>query len=1069
MSSTRLQLHFILLLLAYYCPTYIAANSSNGSTVKCLPDQASSLLQLKHSFHNPNLSSWQHGTDCCHWEGVGCDRASGQVITLDLSYRNLQSTSVLSPVLFNLTSLSSLSLAGNDFNFASLPNFGFEKLTNLLSLDLYHTRMAGQIPIGISHLKNLRTLDLSYNHELYFREPSFQMVVRNLSNLMELYLDGVGIISDGKTWSSSLANSVPRLKYLSLNLCGLSGHIHSSFSRLQSLESITLSQNSISGKVPEFFSNFFSLSTLDLFENDFEGQFPTKIFQLKKLRFIDLFSNIRLSGQLPNFPVENSLEVLDLTGTNFTVSIPKSFVNLKFLTFLGLRMVDVTEDDISLISKLTRLQSLVLFGSGSEKPNFSWIGNLERLMNLELVGYNFSSSIPSWIGNLTGLTILSLEDCGLYGRIPMWMGNLTTLSELHMVGNNLQGEIPKYLLDLPNLEILFLGQNQLSGHLEDISAPLTSPLTSIGLDSNQLSGPIPKSFFQLARIERIQLNSNKLVGTVELSLLSGLKYLDMLVLSDNMLSVIDGEGDYQVPPLPNMHNLYLSFCNLTKIPSILRYQHKMSDVDLSRNNIDGVIPCWMWENGKDSVRFNLSHNIFTSLEKCTPLNPTMRGLGYIDLSSNRLEGNLPIPLISGSAISVLLDYSNNSLSSITPAEDIHANISIYLNLSKNKLNGHIPNLVCGANYEMLDFSHNNLTGPVPACLIQHGNVKMLKLRGNQLHGMLPENIGQGCMFQTIDLNNNQIEGKVPRSLSNCRSLEVLDIGNNQIIDSFPTWLGDISNLRILILRSNQFYGSIIGGPTESDAKSKHFSGLQIIDLASNNFSGSLNSKWFGKLETMKANSSGEGNALALKGMPGYPGYYYQESLTFKGIDFTFTKILSTFKMIDFSNNAFDGLIPESIGKLIALHGLNMSHNAFTGGIPSMLGGLAQLESLDLCRNKLSGGIPQELTFITYLAVLNLSYNDLTGMIPQGPQFSLFANSSFEGNQGLCGRPLSKQCNNLGTGTLDSSVSSKDSVGTILLFVFVGSGFGVGFAVAVVLSVVWLAKWWNCNCFMFGRG
>uniref|UniRef100_A0A8R7PPJ1 Leucine-rich repeat-containing N-terminal plant-type domain-containing protein n=1 Tax=Triticum urartu TaxID=4572 RepID=A0A8R7PPJ1_TRIUA len=283
MSSTRRpQLHFTLLLLTYYCSTHIAANGDNGTTVQCLPDEAASLLQLKLSFYNPNLSSWQHGTDCCHWEGVGCSRASGQVISLDLSDRNLQSINGLSPSLFNLTSLTNLSLSGNNFGLTSLPRFGFEQLIELLSLNLSHTNLAGQIPIGISHLKKLRTLDSSHNFELYFNEPSFQMVIGNLSNLRELKLNGVDISRDQNNWSNSLANSVPQLQFLSLDSCGLSGHIHSSFSRLQYLERIILTENSISGEVPQFLTDFSSLSTLDLRYNDFEGQFPTKIFHLEK-------------------------------------------------------------------------------------------------------------------------------------------------------------------------------------------------------------------------------------------------------------------------------------------------------------------------------------------------------------------------------------------------------------------------------------------------------------------------------------------------------------------------------------------------------------------------------------------------------------------------------------------------------------------------------------------------------------------------------------------------------------------------------------------------------------------
>ena len=179
------------------------------------------------------------------------------------------------------------------------------------------------------------------------------------------------------------------------------------------------------------------------------------------------------------------------------------------------------------------------------------------------------------------------------------------------------------------------------------------------------------------------------------------------------------------------------------------------------------------------------------------------------------------------------------------------------------------------------------------------------------------------MLQPIDLNSNQIEGKIPRSLSNCRSLEVLDIGNNHIVDSFPTWLGVLSSLRVLILRSNQFYGSI-GSLTKGVAARIFFSRMQIIDLASNNFSGNLHPEWFEKLETMMSNTTSEGDVLAFQRI-GSSNKLYQDSMvvTFKGSDLTFTKILTTFKMLDFSNNAFDGPIPDSVGNLIALHGLNI--------------------------------------------------------------------------------------------------------------------------------------------------
>ncbi|KAI5005110.1 hypothetical protein ZWY2020_032353 [Hordeum vulgare] len=183
MSSRRPQLHLILLLLAYYCSTHVVANGGTSIGVQCLPHQASSLLQLKRSFLNPNLSSWQQGSDCCHWEGVGCDRDSGQVITLDLSNRNLQSISDLSPTLFNLTSLRNLSLAGNDFGMTT-PQSRFVQhtffccnlsgeiptwignLTKLSFLDLLDNRLSGKIPNVLFNLVSLEELNLSSN-ELY--------------------------------------------------------------------------------------------------------------------------------------------------------------------------------------------------------------------------------------------------------------------------------------------------------------------------------------------------------------------------------------------------------------------------------------------------------------------------------------------------------------------------------------------------------------------------------------------------------------------------------------------------------------------------------------------------------------------------------------------------------------------------------------------------------------------------------------------------------------------------------------------------------------------------------------
>lgn len=178
-------------------------------------------------------------------------------------------------------------------------------------------------------------------------------------------------------------------------------------------------------------------------------------------------------------------------------------------------------------------------------------------------------------------------------------------------------------------------------------------------------------------------------------------------------------------------------------------------------------------------------------------------------------------------------------------------------------------------------------------------------------------------------------------------------------------------------------------------------------------------------------------------------YQFNTAITYKGSSITFSKILKTLVIIDVSDNAFHGAIPESIGELVLLCGLNMSHNALTGTITSQLGALHQLESLDLSSNGLSGEIPQDLALLDFLSVLNLSYNQLVGRIPPGPaHFQTFSNLSFMGNIGLCGLPLSKPCDNTEPNMV-SHLSAKEPV-DIILFLFIGLGFGVGFAVTIVL-------------------
>ncbi|XP_073268978.1 receptor-like protein 9DC3 [Populus alba] len=189
----------------------------------------------------------------------------------------------------------------------------------------------------------------------------------------------------------------------------------------------------------------------------------------------------------------------------------------------------------------------------------------------------------------------------------------------------------------------------------------------------------------------------------------------------------------------------------------------------------------------------------------------------------------------------------------------------------------------------------------------------------------------------------------------------------------------------------------------------------------------------------------------------YTGYVYSIEMTWKGVEIEFTKIQSTIRVLDLSNNNFTGEIPKVIGKLKALQQLNLSHNYLAGHIQSSLGNLTNLESLDLSSNLLTGRIPTQLGDLTFLAILNLSHNQLEGPIPSGEQFNTFDASSFEGNLGLFGSQVLKKCYSDEAPSLPPSSFDEGDDSTLFGEGFgwkaVTMGYGCGFVFGVATGYV----------------
>ncbi|KAF8779091.1 hypothetical protein HU200_003060 [Digitaria exilis] len=851
-----------------------------------------------------------------------------------------------------------------------------------------------------SKLANLVVLEL-WGFDL--KSLSLLDLIDSLRNLQTLNLGYVNILaSTTDVADDSSINMMSGLKELSMRMCTITGRIDIALSKLRFLSKLTLYGTHFSGSapVPKRFVEFSSLAVLSLQNCGLIWTtFPSWIFRIKSLISLDLSGNDNLCGVLPEFIQGSALQVLILRGTKFAGKIPESIGNLRNLTKLDLSNCQF---------------------HGLIPPFAQW----PKIQEVDLSGNNLNGSLPS---------------DGYFS-----LHNLTTVS---FGSNSISGGIPASLFSHPSLKNLDLSQNNFTGKFR-LYPDVSSSLRRIDVSSNKLHGPLPEMMSKFIEIEWLDLSSNNFTGVVDLSFIKNYNNLYHLSLSNNKLSVVD-DVNHSYVGYPAIQDLGLASCNLSYVPKFLKRQMGINNLDLSNNNIGGHIPDWIW--GVTAYGgLNLSHNLFTSVD--TNLSNTT--VFYLDLSFNKIEGALPLP----PQWIYQLDYSNNHFNSyIKPEFWSRFSSANSLSLANNSLTGELSRLICSAtDIEVLDLAFNSFSGSIPPCLLKDNKrLEVLNFRDNNFHGSLPQDISKECALQIIDLNGNKLEGKLPASLVNCHMLQVLDVGNNLIVDTYPEWLGVIPLLKVLVLKSNGFHG-----PIDYYGMNK----LQVLDLSSNSFNSSIPPRFLKQFKAMMTVSSGapstyvgiiapsaSTSASALS-----PSYfpYYKESITvtLKGQETTLVQILSIFMYLDLSNNNFEGIIPNEIGDLKLLKQLNLSRNSFTRGIPPQIANILQLETLDLSFNHLSGEIPPEMAKMSFLEVLNLSYNNLSGMIPQSSQFLTFPNTSFLGNDGLCGKPLTRQCD---TNQAPSAAATPDSSKELNWeFLSVEIGVVSGLVITFVTMLLW---------------
>ena len=197
------------LLLVPYLFTCLAMATTNVST-----DQSALLSFKAHVIADPFsilANNWSIDTSACVWIGVSCDSHTQRVTALNIS--NMGLTGTIPPQLGNLSFLVSLDVRNNNFH--------------------------GQLPEGMTRLRGLRYIYLSYN-KFTGGIPSWFGVFPELHHLF----------LEGNSFTGFLPLplfNLSKLEILDSSWNKLSGNIQREIGHLALLEELYLGNNNLIG------------------------------------------------------------------------------------------------------------------------------------------------------------------------------------------------------------------------------------------------------------------------------------------------------------------------------------------------------------------------------------------------------------------------------------------------------------------------------------------------------------------------------------------------------------------------------------------------------------------------------------------------------------------------------------------------------------------------------------------------------------------------------------------------------------------------------------------------------
>ncbi|XP_026748827.2 toll-like receptor 6 [Galleria mellonella] len=507
-----------------------------------------------------------------------------------------------------------------------------------------------------------------------------------------------------------------------------------SFSGLNELIELNLSDNNIWSTKTETFCSLYSLKTLNLTRNHLQN--------IKTIGFSDSLREQNLSIRSCNLVIE----VLDLAHNDLIVVTDNGLSKLRSLTKLMLQNNAISTLEDGAFGGLFSLQVLNISSNFLNTLPPDLFSDTKSLKEINLSNNTINVIPPGLFEGLQQLQILDLSHNDLTSQ---WVNKETFVGLLRMV-------------------ILNLSYNKLSRIDRYMFQSLYS-LQKLNLEHNLITSIDEHAFEELRNLHSLTLSHNILVH-IHSGLFTDLHVLHELFIDNNKIKHIN---DNAFDNMTTIRDLGLNDNFLSFIPASVRKLRSLKSLDIGNNNIThldrenfrGLSELFGLRLVDNKVTY-LSDDTFEHLPELQVLNLASNKIKLVSPACFRKNVNLKLLRMDGNDITSF-DGIFTTLNSL-----------VWLNMSSNKLVSFdfrsFPN-----SLEWIDLHKNYIENFVNDDMHSNINIKLLDLSYNNITQLTVTSIPKSV--EKLYLNDNNIQHIQVGTFSKLQKLTTVTLNNNNLV------------------------------------------------------------------------------------------------------------------------------------------------------------------------------------------------------------------------------------------------------------------------------------------------